>query len=564
MKTVYRNILRMSACFLLLLNLRAQSAEEHLIEGRAWLSSQRISLANQSFQQAVNLSPSNKDANILLAVTRVLEVVERNSFKTMLQNSGANSVTNSFNNFKISYPEDTEGAPIIANNYRSNEGEDFLVNELLPELQAAVSHLSVISDTQYELDMTPDETGFNAVTIDYGDIRMARALLRAVIVSIQIINSHETTFSVSDIADILKDDVHDLHFEKVLELYPTYLSQISTSALPSIQATLESAITDYVTASHIIRNRPISPKNYLFELDVEDHPREEKFRTYLLDVLDSFSGAKDIYPQELTPTVTLDLSRFFGGHIHWEQLYPQFVENYIRPNTLPDPTFNGLLPGMTLSRIEKNLAATIPSVNFNPWTQSFTEGQWIYLYTYTHGKPKPKTEWLKDGVVIQTVDRKSWSNLNKKLLLSDEGNYSVRVTNSMGTAESSIYLITVIPLNSLSSWRWNHFYTYESTGSADNLADADNDGVPNILEYALLGDPTRPHTAQLPILLPAGNTLTFKFLRARSDINYIVEQSSDLKTWTDISTNAGTVGQEVEISVPFNGGSKFLRLKVSE
>jgi len=140
----------------------------------------------------------------------------------------------------------------------------------------------------------------------------------------------------------------------------------------------------------------------------------------------------------------------------------------------------------------------------------------------------------------------------------------VRVTNSMGTAESSIYLITVIPLNSLSSWRWNHFYTYESTGSADNLADADNDGVPNILEYALLGDPTRPHTAQLPILLPAGNTLTFKFLRARSDINYIVEQSSDLKTWTDISTNAGTVGQEVEISVPFNGGSKFLRLKVSE
>jgi len=56
MKTVYRNILRMSACFLLLLNLRAQSAEEHLIEGRAWLSSQRISLANQSFQQAVNLS----------------------------------------------------------------------------------------------------------------------------------------------------------------------------------------------------------------------------------------------------------------------------------------------------------------------------------------------------------------------------------------------------------------------------------------------------------------------------------------------------------------------------
>ena len=100
-----------------------------------------------------------------------------------------------------------------------------------------------------------------------------------------------------------------------------------------------------------------------------------------------------------------------------------------------------------------------------------------------------------------------------------------------------------------------------------NDLDADDDGVPNLLEFALGGDPLRPHSASLPAVSPndEGDRLVLSFLRARQGVDYYVEGSGDLLHWEAIARNPGTVGSIVTIedSHTFTAHPvRFLRLLV--
>lgn len=97
-------------------------------------------------------------------------------------------------------------------------------------------------------------------------------------------------------------------------------------------------------------------------------------------------------------------------------------------------------------------------------------------------------------------------------------------------------------------------------------ADPDNDGLANLLEYALDTNPTAP-TAGVPVQsLSNDGKLQLTFLRARSELTYEVIASSDLTTWSVIATNPGTVGQSVTVTDTVSltsGGRRFLRLRVT-
>ena len=75
-----------------------------------------------------------------------------------------------------------------------------------------------------------------------------------------------------------------------------------------------------------------------------------------------------------------------------------------------------------------------------------------------------------------------------------------------------------------------------------NLADPDNDGLDNLLEYALGQSPLVAQTGGLPTLgTSSGGRMTLTFQRDPSltDIDYIVEASPDLTSWTPIATSTG-------------------------
>jgi hypothetical protein len=118
--------------------------------------------------------------------------------------------------------------------------------------------------------------------------------------------------------------------------------------------------------------------------------------------------------------------------------------------------------------------------------------------------------------------------------------------------------------------------SYDYAGSdASPTADADNDGIPNLLEYAFNTDPTKSSSTNRPAVTIDPNyvSLTYtKFLGATA-LTYTVEESTDLVSWIVSSpTNAilsdNGVTQLIKAQVSGAdagpGGKLFLRLRVTQ
>jgi hypothetical protein len=94
------------------------------------------------------------------------------------------------------------------------------------------------------------------------------------------------------------------------------------------------------------------------------------------------------------------------------------------------------------------------------------------------------------------------------------------------------------------NWKSFHFGANATNALvAGDLADPDGDGILNLFEYALGSDPTAADPGNPLAVAIAGGHLQVSFNRngAATDINYIVETSTDLATWvTALSYSAGT------------------------
>ncbi len=105
-------------------------------------------------------------------------------------------------------------------------------------------------------------------------------------------------------------------------------------------------------------------------------------------------------------------------------------------------------------------------------------------------------------------------------------------------------------------------------------ADPDGDGVPNLLEYALGGDPWENSRALLPEVLVADGFLeiTFRRVKDAEDLIYKVKSSPDLLDWAEIwssddfpyTSTEAVMEETVTDMVALDGaGSRFLKLVVT-
>ncbi len=127
--------------------------------------------------------------------------------------------------------------------------------------------------------------------------------------------------------------------------------------------------------------------------------------------------------------------------------------------------------------------------------------------------------------------------------------------------------------NGIADW-WERFY-FDTIGIDPLVRGAD--GIPMLMKFALGLDPGTDSVAELPFsTVEEGNlTLTFRKARAATNLNFMVQKSSDLRTWTDLTAETSAAlslppvtglsdaeSDSYEVSVPMSGSRMFMRLKV--
>jgi hypothetical protein len=81
----------------------------------------------------------------------------------------------------------------------------------------------------------------------------------------------------------------------------------------------------------------------------------------------------------------------------------------------------------------------------------------------------------------------------------------------------------------VSSQCFIHFGSPENTGSGADAHDYDRDGLVNLLEYALTGDPKSPDPWHQPLMPPSGGAqraIAFRCDAGRTDVTYTVQASA--------------------------------------
>lgn len=142
---------------------------------------------------------------------------------------------------------------------------------------------------------------------------------------------------------------------------------------------------------------------------------------------------------------------------------------------------------------------------------------------------------------------------------------------SEGALAPDSFLYSEPTLSPAASWRLLHFGTTENTGDAADNEDPDLDGINNLLERALAGNPRVAETDLLPVPDPSAPMLSILYRRSKlaTDLSITVQESETLSadwipsTGTESVLSEDDTAQQIRFTRPAgNDDNLYLRIKV--
>jgi hypothetical protein len=156
--------------------------------------------------------------------------------------------------------------------------------------------------------------------------------------------------------------------------------------------------------------------------------------------------------------------------------------------------------------------------------------------------------------------------------VAEPGDYLLRLVLTDGVETVTHDLAAQVEPAPLDLWKARHFAS-PSAGLAGDYADADGDGVSNIMEYALMLNPLRSDVSGLPDPSVRDGALHLSYRRPASavDLRYEPQWSADLLTWHSDGMSQQLVASVGDIQVlrasPRSAAAlqsaRFLRLQVT-
>ncbi len=327
-------------------NVLAQTAGQDVTNGLQYLCNTNLVGANTNFNNALALSPTNEDANALVAVTRLLLLPTQPAGSNFLNGLGFTNSGRNVYNWTSTLPKDTNGNTVFPTENTSVMIAFYRTN-IMAALGASRTNLAMITDTNFSLSLTACETSLQAVTVDYGDVLLLQALLRAAEFAGYTLNAQNFDVVLSQLQTLEK--TNGLTLQNVLSLYPSLLNQNSASDLAASEGALTNAIALYLAASEFIRNDRQPGSNYLFNLSPDEANNEALFRTELTNTLLSLNAPVQFFTNN---ALEIYAGAYFAGAKSLRSLMPQFTGDVYVNDTLPDFTFDGILVNLPAYKTE--------------------------------------------------------------------------------------------------------------------------------------------------------------------------------------------------------------------
>jgi|GEM_PF-2763034 len=364
-----------------------------------------------AFNRAIEHDSNHSGAHFCLGVIDAALVTNEERFKTLF--SDLHSFEFLYRIFEFRYPifDDTinggsEKAIITPFNLMHSitnldENEQIINYEtqqeireyILPEIAKAIQHFELVwADEDFTFGITPRMQGdenFDIIEIDRTDIAAVLFALHSVNATLNHLISYDMQIGDINGVDLQNVLVQDSPF---LTLYETGANDMGVAL-----ASWNEAVNYLENGLLLLENETDNQQNDLIKIDpydlelIEDIeqlsqeiPRIKNLLTSQADFDFDLDG--DGYEEE---TITVSLNNFYSNPVeNWKEMLPSYTIN-IDPESefyyvtgylvwdansvdewlFPDPTFNGLFPGMTNSRLVELL------LNGNEWDK-YNDFEW--------------------------------------------------------------------------------------------------------------------------------------------------------------------------------------------
>jgi uncharacterized repeat protein (TIGR03803 family) len=318
--------------------------------GTNYLAKTNLTAANASFASAVAANPTDGEANVYYAMTRVLMLPTLSSGSSFLTALGFSSTGRNVYDWTAAPRKRPKGGLAIPSGLNADAFTAQFRGNVLPALAAAQTNLAQITDTSFTLTLPQEVTHLPTVTIDYGDVLMLRAMLNSAELFIYGLNSLNVNAQITSVSNII---AKNKSIEAVLAGFPSLLTFATTSDKGLAQAAFTNAASQYFAASYFIRNVRAPGATYLFNLGASEEADELKFRQTLSNLVLSVSGPAQ--PLPMATNISISMGALFSETNSPRQWLPQFQSQgaVFIWDSWTNVTLGGVAQGLTKTNLDK-------------------------------------------------------------------------------------------------------------------------------------------------------------------------------------------------------------------
>jgi hypothetical protein len=321
-----------------------------------------IVAAKAEFSLSVQSNPSDQQANFFLAVSRMPALMDNtavyspglpiDNVKEILDLFGVSASGRDVFNWAADFTRDVNGNEVIPIGAPSGPPlQDFMLSRVIPEIDAALSNLSVCTASFNTL-LTPAETGESySVEVDYGDVLILRSHFHAAKATLLGLCSYDSGADPVRVAKILDDKLGNLN-SNLISLYPQLLKVLpgASGRIGAARSAALTAIDEYLEASAFIRAETDDQSNDLFAIEPDQVDKEAHLRSQLTEAKESILTERTAaFTNGLgTKVYYANANHLFGTGsippVNPRALIPYFDEKgNIHTGTFPDTTMDGIL-----------------------------------------------------------------------------------------------------------------------------------------------------------------------------------------------------------------------------